>query len=68
MKNISGADGMMEWIDNANEQYPELPEKEDSKPSWRESESEVSSFSGGDDKDDASSDGMIIIDEEKDFN
>ena len=59
---------MMEQIDDANEQYPELPKKEDGKPSWRESESEVSSFSGGDDKYDASSDGMSIIDEDKDFN
>ena len=48
--------------------YPEFPEEEDDEPSWRESESEVSSFGGGDDKDDDSSDGMSIIDEDKDFN
>ena len=68
VENISGADGMMELIDNANDPYPEFTEEEDGETSWRESESEVSSFGGGDDKDDDSSDGMSIIDEDKDFN
>ena len=53
---------MMAWIDDANDTDPEFLEEEDGEPSWRESESEVSSFGGGDDKDDYSSDGMSIID------
>ena len=68
VENIAGADGMTSWIDDANDPYPEFPEEEDGDPSWRESESEVSSFGSGDDKDDNSSDGMSIIDEDKDFN
>ena len=68
VENIAGADGIMAWIDDANEPDPEFPEEEDGETSWRESESEVSSFGGGGDKDDDSSDGMSIIDEDKDFN
>ena len=68
MENISGADGIMAWIDDENDPDPEFTEEEDGDPSWRESESEVSSFGGGDDKYDDSSDRMIIIDEDKDFN
>ena len=68
VENISGADGTMAWIDDANDTDPEFSEEEDGDPSWRESESEVSSFGGGDDKDYDSSDGMSIIDDNKDFN
>ena len=67
VENIAGADGMMAWIDDANDPYLVFPEEEDGEPSWRESESEVSSFGGGDDKDDNSSDGMSILDDDKDF-
>ena len=49
VENIAGADGMMAWIDDANDPDPEFPEEEDGEPSWRESESEVSYFGGGDD-------------------
>ena len=59
---------MMAWIDNENDPDTEFPEEEDGEPSWRESESEVSYFGGGDDKDDYSSDGISIVDEDKDYN
>ena len=59
---------MMAWIDDANDPDKEFTEQEDGDPYWRESESKVSSFGGGDDKDEDSSDGMSIIDKDKDFN